>query len=55
MDLNLTAAELHLSTIYTDAFTNKRNWTPEDHLAGLKAVYAAGADAQKRKEATEEV
>ena len=44
----MTEAELHLSLIYTDAFKNKAEWTPEDHTAGLKAVFAAGAKAASK-------
>jgi hypothetical protein len=46
----MTEAELQLSLIYTEAFQNKMNWTPEDHVAGLKAVFAAGAAAKEKAE-----
>jgi hypothetical protein len=46
----MNSAQLHLSMIYTGAFSDPRQWTSEDHLAGLAAVFAAGADAQRRKE-----
>ena len=46
----MTETELQLSLIYTNAFVNKTDWSPEDHLLGLKAVFAAGAAAQKKAE-----
>jgi hypothetical protein len=49
----MTEAEARLAMIYLDAFENRAQWTPEDHMKGLKAVYAAGADAGRRQ-ATEE-
>lgn len=39
---------MQLSLIYTGAFKNVMEWTPEDHLAGLKAVFAAGAKAASK-------
>ena len=44
----MTEAELQLSLIYTGAFKDKTRWSPEDHLAGLKAVFAAGARAHEK-------
>jgi len=46
----MNEAELRLSLIYTEAFTSRAAWTAEDHLKGLKAVFQAGADAQKKKD-----
>lgn len=40
--------DLHLAVIYTDAFTNRAEWTQEDHMKGLRAVFAAGAAAQSK-------
>lgn len=47
----MTEADLQIIRIYLDAFTNPLDWNPDDHLAGLKAVFAAGAAAQRKKDA----
>lgn len=44
----MTEAEEQLSLIYLGAFTNKSAWTSEQHLAGLRAVFAAGAKAASK-------
>lgn len=41
----MTGAQVQLSLIYTGAFTDPKNWTQEDHLKGLEAVFAAGVRA----------
>jgi hypothetical protein len=44
-------AQLEITMIYLGAFKNRAEWTPEDHLAGLKAVWLAGAGARTRSDA----
>jgi hypothetical protein len=46
----MTKAESELSKVYLEAFTDRNEWTQEDHLNGLKAVFVAGASAQARLE-----
>lgn len=46
----MTETEAQLSKIYVDAFADRTEWTQEDHLAGLKAVFVAGASVQARLE-----
>lgn len=45
----MTEAEIQVSLIYTSAFDNPREWTAQDHLNGLKAVFAAGAKAATKR------
>lgn len=42
-------AALKLSGIYLGAFQDQNQWTQEDHLNGLKAVFQAGAAAANKK------
>jgi hypothetical protein len=46
----VTETEAQLSAIYLDAFDDRTEWTQQDHLNGLKAVFVAGASAQARIE-----
>lgn len=47
----MNEADLQLSLVYMGAFTDPSNWTIEQHLAGLRAVWKSGADAQKKADA----
>jgi hypothetical protein len=40
--------ELH--DIYLAAFRDRNVWTIQDHDAGLRAVFAAGAAAQRKRD-----
>lgn len=42
-------ARLGIVRIYLGAFTDPSHWTPEDHEAGLVAVFQAGAEAERRR------
>lgn len=37
-----------LALIYLEAFTDISEWTVEQHAAGLRAVFQAGAAAQRK-------
>lgn len=37
-----------LSSLYMSGFKNPQDWTVEQHMDGLAAVFKAGAEAQKR-------
>ncbi len=43
----MTEAEVQLALIYNREFDSK-DWTVEGHIAGLKAVFAAGAKAASK-------
>jgi hypothetical protein len=47
----VTEVEQQLSLIYTAAFKNPVEWTQEDHINGLKAVFAAGSKARDKADA----
>lgn len=47
---SLSQADVKLASLYLGAFKVRENWTPEDHAAGLRAVWLAGYDARFRVE-----
>lgn len=50
----LQKAEFKLSVIYLSAFGDQKEWTAAKHLSGLKAVFLAGANTQKKQDALPE-
>lgn len=47
----MTPAEAELSAVYLSAFADRMEWSAEEHVAGLRAVFAAGAAAQRKADA----
>lgn len=45
----MTEAELQVSLAYLRGFGTDKTWTPERHLAGLKEVFRAGAEAERKR------
>ena len=51
----MTLGEAALSLVYVGAFTDPTSWSQDDHLAGLRAVFAAGEATQRKADAEKEV
>lgn len=46
----MTEAELQITLAYMRGFGPDRlDWTPEKHVAGLKEVFRAGAEAERKR------